>query len=271
MASPSVGAALVFWFSTCTWTGAAIHASVPGPLHHSPELSQQCQSFAAPSNHLSFCEGKVNIRFGNKNVPNSLTCELFNTHHSGSTTNTSNSSRGCDKCSCACSCHRSFYFSWTSGISERPTKSPWDCPDNDRPVDFTVWDVLTLNLDSITVISGIPYWGSIIYIFAGSLCIAAENKVNSPFGLCLILFWGIGTVLLIFALLEFIISICLSAYACKVSCSCCTQVPYVPQVSPPLPCDFRRCHYHDLDHSEIPVISNPSVHQHPADNPPQYS
>ncbi|XP_073688816.1 membrane-spanning 4-domains subfamily A member 15-like isoform X2 [Garra rufa] len=131
--------------------------------------------------------------------------------------------------------------------------------------------VLTLNLDSITVISGIPYWGSIIYIIAGSLCIAAENKVNSPFGLCLILFWGIGTVLLIFALLEFIISICLSAYACKVSCSCCTQVPYVPQVSPPLSCDFRRCHYHDLDHSEIPVISNPSVHQHPADNPPQYS
>ncbi|XP_073701308.1 membrane-spanning 4-domains subfamily A member 8-like isoform X1 [Garra rufa] len=157
------------------------------------------------------------------------------------------------------------------------------------------------------------------YIIAGSLCIAAENKVNSPFCLCLvkgslgmniisaitagitiilipfdlalgpfynycydtdcyefrgkytILFWGIGTVLLIFALLEFIISICLSAYACKVSCSCCTQVPYVPQVSPPLPCDFRRCHYHDLDHSEIPVISNPSMHQHPADNSPQYS
>ncbi|XP_073690546.1 membrane-spanning 4-domains subfamily A member 4A-like [Garra rufa] len=179
--------------------------------------------------------------------------------------------------------------------------------------------VLTLNVDSITVISGIPYWGSIIYITAGSLCIAGENKVNSSSGLCLvkgslgmnifsaitagitlilipfdlalgpfyyycydtdcyefrekytILFGGIGTVLLIFALLEFIISIFLSAYACKVSCSCCTQVPIVPQVLPPLPCDFRRCHYQDLDHSEIPVVSNPSMHQHPADNPPQYS
>ncbi|ROI89228.1 Membrane-spanning 4-domains subfamily A member 8 [Anabarilius grahami] len=87
--------------------------------------------------------------------------------------------------------------------------------------------VSTLFAESITVFSGIVYWGSLIYISAGSLCIAAENKLNSPSGLCLILFWGISGVSLIFAVLQFIISIYLSAFACKAtSCCCCS-----PQVS----------------------------------------
>ncbi|XDV25833.1 hypothetical protein PO909_029681 [Leuciscus waleckii] len=179
----------------------------------------------------------------------------------------------------------------------------------------------TIYAESIFVFSGIPYWGSLIYISAGSLCIAAENKLNSPSSLCLVkgslgmnifsaitagisfiiipmdlglgpfnmydycndydcyyiedkyktLFWGISGVSMIFAFLQFIISIYLSAFACKVACCCSPQVPFVPQVLTQHPCCFGHNHFHDLNNSEISVVSNPAMHHPPAEIPPQYS
>ncbi|XP_056310572.1 membrane-spanning 4-domains subfamily A member 4A-like [Danio aesculapii] len=136
--------------------------------------------------------------------------------------------------------------------------------------------------------TGASYWGSLIYIAAGSLSIAAENKINSPAGLCLVkaslgmnifsaiaagisiivfslnlalapifgfcghpdyffsertLLSGISGVLLVFAILEFFISIWLSAFACKVTCCC---------------------------HPQIPVVSNPLIQHPPTEIPQQY-
>ncbi|XP_055736542.1 membrane-spanning 4-domains subfamily A member 4A-like [Salvelinus fontinalis] len=136
-------------------------------------------------------------------------------------------------------------------------------------------------VDNIGVFSGIFVWGSIIYVVAGSLTVAADNKLNK----CLVkgslgmnvvatvtaltgtilhsldsagilLYYcdypgdpsyyppsyvyyptssvcqqyrvrsqGISGVLAVFSLLEFIVSICVSSFACRAVCLCCRSTP----------------------------------------------
>ncbi|XP_056310568.1 membrane-spanning 4-domains subfamily A member 4A-like [Danio aesculapii] len=134
---------------------------------------------------------------------------------------------------------------------------------------------------------GVSYVGSSIYITAGSLSIAAENKMNSPTALCLVkaslgmnifsaitagmsiivlsldfalgpnlsscrdphcyndtsILLGISGVFLVFVILEFYISIWLSAFACKVTCCC---------------------------HPKTPEDRNPLIQPTPAEIPQQY-
>ncbi|XP_051552511.1 membrane-spanning 4-domains subfamily A member 4A-like isoform X2 [Myxocyprinus asiaticus] len=138
-------------------------------------------------------------------------------------------------------------------------------------VTFLFGIVLTISVDrfsNISVYSGITYWGSLIYISAGSLSVAAENKVHPCLvkaslgmnvfsaitaGLAIILMsieiatgpliyrncyldysdshyeqslcsnfeihsQGISGIFLVFSILQFIISICISAFACKATC-----------------------------------------------------
>ncbi|KAK6291095.1 hypothetical protein J4Q44_G00385060 [Coregonus suidteri] len=126
-------------------------------------------------------------------------------------------------------------------------------------------------VDNIGVFSGIFVWGSIIYVIAGSLTVAADNKLNKclvngslvmnvvatvtaltgiilhsldgagilyscyypenpPYYVCQ-QYWvrsqGISGVLAVFSVLEFIVSICVSSFACIAVCQCCRSTPEV--------------------------------------------
>ncbi|CAM4572968.1 unnamed protein product [Leuciscus chuanchicus] len=137
----------------------------------------------------------------------------------------------------------------------------------------------TVNANSTFFVSGIPYWGSLIYIIAGSLCICNEaekcrrrrgskcrvkgslamnilSAITAGISIIILsldltalhvhindcsdgecnndnkvkhLLRGIIFVSLVSTILEFIISIVLSAFACKANGCCCS--PPVPLVS----------------------------------------
>ncbi|XP_048048691.1 membrane-spanning 4-domains subfamily A member 4A-like [Megalobrama amblycephala] len=138
---------------------------------------------------------------------------------------------------------------------------------------FLLGIVLTTNVDrfgTLYVFSGITYWGSFIFISAGSLSVAAQNKLHPcvvkaslgmnvisaitsaiavllmgiqigihpmPYQSCYyslsysenysenyicIYFerygWGIIGIMMVLSILQFIISICISGFACKATC-----------------------------------------------------
>ncbi|XP_043094519.1 membrane-spanning 4-domains subfamily A member 4A-like [Puntigrus tetrazona] len=126
---------------------------------------------------------------------------------------------------------------------------------------FLLGIVLAVNFRryyDISVISGITFWGSFIHISAGSLSVAAQNKLNPcvvkaslgmnvigtiTAGISILLMganiginnivcyykydcafvkdyrFGILGILLVFSILQFIISIFISAFACKATCN----------------------------------------------------
>ncbi|XP_056312775.1 membrane-spanning 4-domains subfamily A member 15-like [Danio aesculapii] len=81
---------------------------------------------------------------------------------------------------------------------------------------------------NLSVISGITYWGSLVYISAGSLSVAAQNKLNACVAKASLTVNVISTMTAAVAvtlmsmellLISVIISICISECAWKASCN----------------------------------------------------
>ncbi|XP_036426057.1 membrane-spanning 4-domains subfamily A member 8-like isoform X2 [Colossoma macropomum] len=161
------------------------------------------------------------------------------------------------------------------------------------------------------------YWGSIIYIIAGALSVAAQNKfqhclvksslavnvfsavtagmatillsLDLAYGLnglfmgpdCIFssycdLFMsrtnGISGVLLVFSLLQFIVSICMSLYGLDATCCAVPEVRATSQFPSCGACISLNnpCSAHSNEEGVF-VISNPSMNSSPLTRPPEYS
>ncbi|KAL2084655.1 hypothetical protein ACEWY4_020173 [Coilia grayii] len=119
-------------------------------------------------------------------------------------------------------------------------------------------------ITTISLYSGIMFWGAIIYITAGSLTVGANKNLNPCLvkaslgmnifstitaGIAIIMHsfdfllsraWGIAGVMLVLSVLEFIVSICVSAFACKATC--CSDSQQVMYVSSQMPYSIPNSH-----------------------------
>ncbi|XP_076871961.1 membrane-spanning 4-domains subfamily A member 4A-like [Brachyhypopomus gauderio] len=174
--------------------------------------------------------------------------------------------------------------------------------------------VTTFYAEAVSVISGSVYWCSVIYIIAGSLTVAAENKrhicllkgslgmnvVSAVFSAPAIILlstdfvvqqdyncyesyggcWmfisrsnGISGVLLLFSLLQLIISICISAFGCRATCCDESTVPAVMVSSAYGGYCAMYSPYPAHNSQQVFSIPNPQtdINHMPTEHPPAYT
>ncbi|KAL6455675.1 hypothetical protein MHYP_G00355260 [Metynnis hypsauchen] len=167
--------------------------------------------------------------------------------------------------------------------------------------------VITLYIPAVTVVSGIVFWGSLVYISSGSLAVSASNKLHSCVvrgalwmnvlstiiaGLNIILLSldltightfrycnynsgygcssngltnGIFVMLLIFSITQFIISFCLSGFACKATCSA------KPSVNITLAPNQVRSPDYSSEQYPLNSVNDVTICSPPMESPPPYS
>ncbi|XP_066522643.1 membrane-spanning 4-domains subfamily A member 5-like [Hoplias malabaricus] len=173
--------------------------------------------------------------------------------------------------------------------------------------------LLTQDHPPLTVLTGLFIWASLMYIATGALAVSASNRLNKSkvngslvmnvlsaiaAGVAIILLcfdtlidWdamcmskygcrkknlinGIAGVLLVFTVVQFIVSLCISVFACKASCS---NEPVVNVTVVSNPGGFSSV-VNPLPQQPAPsnqqlmnIVSGVSLSSPPMENPPMYS
>ncbi|XP_049335603.1 membrane-spanning 4-domains subfamily A member 4A [Astyanax mexicanus] len=109
-------------------------------------------------------------------------------------------------------------------------------------ITFMLGIVSALFFESVSRVTGVMFWGAVFYMVSGGLSVGASKKAHGCLvkgslvmnvfsavaaGISIVvlaidiaigLSYGIAGIQLVLAVLEFIISICTSAFACKATC-----------------------------------------------------